>query len=184
MYFCDECYIKPKLTQISKWRGIFRLQITTVCWKWLFMPSSVSSHVHTNLHSHLHHHFTDKHMNLTRAYKPSCDSLSSTTIQHVYKHKKKERKKLDVIWIYSTLLIYSFTLWSHCGDLPQWNFFFWHINYCNVTINILFSFTWQIWYERKLYSIFTHIYARDVIKERTTHIAMHSASNIHRYICL
>lgn len=102
----------------------------------------------------------------------------------ISKKKKEKRKKLDVIWIYSTLLIYSFTLWSHCGDLPQWNFFFWHINYCNVTINILFSFTWQIWYERKLYSIFTHIYARDVIKERTTHIAMHSASNIHRYICL
>lgn len=36
-------------------------------------------------------------------------------------------------------------------------------------MNILFSFTWQTWCGRKLYSIFTHIYARDVKKKGEDH---------------
>lgn len=60
---------------------------------------------------------------------------------------------------------------------------FWRINYWNVMIDdILFSFTWRIWYERMLYSIFPHIYDREVKKERTTHIAIHSAVHIHCFV--
>lgn len=64
---------------------------------------------------------------------------------NVYKQKKK-RKMLDIIWIYSMLLIYSFTLWSHCGDLPQWNFFLtYKLLECDDKHFIFFYLTNMIW---------------------------------------
>lgn len=132
-------------------------------WKWLFMPSSVSTHnTQQTHHTHNTHitqlNLTDGYMDLTYSHKLSCELW--------FNNKCMSKEKLVVVWIYSMLLIYSFTLWSHCGGSLQWKkkiiLQFWLINYWIVIINILIYLTNMIW--EKVVQYITHIYARDVKK--------------------
>lgn len=174
MFHLEKCYIKPKLTQISKWRWIFWLQITTICsfWKWLFMPSSVSAHTHTQIYTLLINTHTFTHsfywwihelekMHINRAVILFLQLLFNKCIS----------KKLDVLWIYS-MYLYSFiliTLWRFAAVEE--------IHFKILTYKLLecddkhFIFmTNMIW--KKLYSIFTHIFMVEKMKRRGPHILL------------
>ena len=136
MSILEEGYIKPKCTQISKWRGIFWLQVTTICsFENDFLCQVLYPHTHTHNTQHTHHthnthitqlNLTDGYMDLTYSHKLSCELW--------FNNKCMSKEKLVVVWIYSMLLIYSFFLLQ-----------FWLINYWIVIINILIYLTNMIW---------------------------------------